>query len=932
MNTFRFWTCFFLPLPFVFTLFLGTGYVHAQEEEVFLVEDLEGWEEAHGNLQFQEYYDFDRFLKWNGRKVSAAKYKTLHMEWAEERKRVEKKIEEIQKGPIERFKTRLKGDLQKHSYFGRVRDYDWVDEKQPFIFLVQQPPDRDPKYKEEVAYWYSTVLGELERFFIKEYVKPLQWKKKDDHALFAFLVLATEGGYMAYAKAVEELSLYFSRAHYDPENRLAVTYREFFAKDGTRAADEEFRTVLHEFVHVLQHAYSRGKDLPRTAWFNEGLAEYLSSKCTPTQMGQEISFGMDLLVLAPMLNPKTADSGLLYLNPLHDLVNIKGPGYAEIMEKATQRAKKLGAYPLGQKCIETFYAQSSLLMRFLHEGAGKRYREGIMRYIGDVMAGRHGWETFAQAFHDIGPPNALEEAIETEFYDFVRKECKERWPKMDLGSGSVFGTSRLQGGKKTLMTDASFAPGNFALSPEEAEAQFGAVLYLVGRGAVSQALKWIDQFKEAEGSKGNASRLERERKRIERFDRFRREFFAAKKGRSVYFPMNGKTSICKIVNFEDDTLFLQPVKPRGPATKVPVSEVGPEVLLTALGKIKKIDMKSYETWLNGYLRILSGKPDFEEYLCEGGAEAESLRKDAEGYAKPLQQGEAAWVLESLAGLNPAMNKEEARDSLIKLKALKPHQDLDIVRRRRDDLKACAQTVLSVLAKPQELMARKLYGKIDISAESKIKLAYSFDNEAELEDFVEEKEYLKDLRSHCEKQTGKLRSEFIIRDGSLKALGATCLRHVLPFSSPFRVRYRFRFNSSSDPKSKKTPLLLLGTCDDSYGSFIGCSNLGLLQVLDFREGFFRFKAPIFKPIYTGKIYEIQLVHNGQGQIESFVDGKAETCISSGPRQRGKLFFWLHSEFEVEIEELQIQGILDSDSLKEFETEWIKTELEAMGFAD
>lgn len=140
-----------------------------------------------------------------------------------------------------------------------------------------------------------------------------------------------------------------------------------------KSADEAhpFRTIFHEYVHLLVNN-TLGAGVP--LWFNEGLAEYYSTF--------DVQDGDRKVILGDLVS-----NHVLYLRenkllPLRTLfaVDHKSPYYNE-----------------GNK-MNIFYSESWMLMHYLLQGEGKKYRPQLGKFVDLLRSNVAIAEAFQQAF------------------------------------------------------------------------------------------------------------------------------------------------------------------------------------------------------------------------------------------------------------------------------------------------------------------------------------------------------------------------------------------------------------------------------------------------------------------------------------------------------------------------------------------------------
>jgi hypothetical protein len=375
---------------------------------------LDGYDEAYWGGQ-RRSYEIEVFEQESGALITQARLDELRRLWVTEQERAAALIETCARDPHVRFMTELDWNLEQHPFFRRVA-YTVDDEARPIVLLIQAA-SKDPEvHALRVARFYRSWLQRVAECFERDYVRQGGLKLRDDHGTYVFAILASKGDYDNYIRAVQEPGLYASRAHYDPELRIGVTYDDPFTQRGA-TEEQRRRAAMHELVHALQHAHNQGRDgPPADTWLAEGLANHISSYTTRAQADADPLQQFDedsLRQLSVFARDGDERQRLAVLFSLSDLIGVTSYGGLHA------RALACGV-PFGL-VMQGFYAEATLFVQFLSMGHGARYRDNLHRYLAALMNGESGPDAFLAAM----APTTLE-TLEQEFTDFLRKESVGR--------------------------------------------------------------------------------------------------------------------------------------------------------------------------------------------------------------------------------------------------------------------------------------------------------------------------------------------------------------------------------------------------------------------------------------------------------------------------------------------------------------------------
>jgi hypothetical protein len=364
----------------------------------------------------------------------------------------------------------LQEQLKRHPFFKAVSFQ--IDSSHPtYTFLLQQSLNREEKnYERLIINPILSYLTKVEEIFVKTYCEPNGLQRRADASRTIIAVLASRGLYDDYARVTSEPSLHASLAHYNPTLGLAVTYRSGF---GSGDAQSERHSLLHEFVHALQHAYSSTGRMPAPMWFNEGLAEYRSAHTNMVRSLDEPPHHDGQLEWHRRCWQR---AGRRHLIPLSELVAL------ETYETAVAAIRR----QVGQQvdrglALACFYTQSQMLVRYLHEGEQGRHRAGFVRYFGAVQTGKRGLDTFRDC---LGLPHEADlKAMEAGFISWLRQTLVQSHG-VGRGAGAEAETAPLK-------PPVAFDTKVLAWSSEDGPDRVAAARTLAAEGRYAAALAML---------------------------------------------------------------------------------------------------------------------------------------------------------------------------------------------------------------------------------------------------------------------------------------------------------------------------------------------------------------------------------------------------------------------------------------------------------
>jgi hypothetical protein len=124
--------------------------------------------------------------------------------------------------------------------------------------------------------------------------------------------------------------------------------------------------------------------------------------------------------------------------------------------------------------------------------------------------------------------------------------------------------------------------------------------------------------------------------------------------------------------------------------------------------------------------------------------------------------------------------------------------------------------------------------------------------------------------------------------------------------------------------------LIGVCDDGKENCIAFDGLGQIIVSDKKSNFYKRSVDSKSGSYSvGQTYHVEIVHDGK-KVKTFVDDVERHEASCGPLQSGGIFLWLHADYPLIVERLEIEGKLGAASLERLRSDEIARRVAELGF--
>jgi hypothetical protein len=276
----------------------------------------------------------------------------------------------------------------------------------PYLLLVQKTntAEKDQWFHRSRGH----VLLTLYRTWRKEFAEPFELGKIEarngERSYLPSVTFLSREDFDAFNQAIANPVGQGVAAYYRPDQRIIICYEEPGAGSFVGRKNFNLNKFFHEGVHQLVDAYTKGGSACFSHWWQEGFADFLGAaeKTSDDRTGQDT---FTLMVNNPFRVQSLRHGTIDWFFKLEELLRLKDK--LELMNAAR---KKAGKDQDDRDAVGSiFYAQAWSLVHFFWYGDGGKYRPALLRYIGEELKGRSGFEVFRETF---GNPDleALDEA------------------------------------------------------------------------------------------------------------------------------------------------------------------------------------------------------------------------------------------------------------------------------------------------------------------------------------------------------------------------------------------------------------------------------------------------------------------------------------------------------------------------------------------
>ncbi len=770
----------------------------------------------------------------------------------------------------------------------------------PFRLWIQPPRGASGDPVTTVGTLYSPWLAKLGEVFEAEYVTPNNLGRREarQHGVVIVTGVPTFRNAKRYESAPDPRSEQCIRI--DDLGAIVGLWTERMPEEALR---ETRRLVLERAVEELlaSHASDRGR-LPTERWAVEGIAGYLAG---PSTVGEPADLAH------PPADPGALErtqawleaGGPSMLMPLHELAGASSKNARLVL--AARCSKAAGVTLTREQIPQLFRDQATLWVHFLQRGEGGRHRAAWRRYVAKVLAGNGSPEELAAT---LGlEPASLQGAFEAHL--------------------RIAGTTTASPGA-ALPPSAGAGPLVIpGLVPvvEDADGHLAEALGRAGRGDYEGASSYLEAARAMEATLQGRERLSEEQERLSVLLETRDRFLASLAGaeRKLRIDTGEEKVVARVEAYAGGVLRLRENK-AGIET-LAARELRPRDLARSMGSAAA---DHGPDWIVPYLGLLAGDRRWDRKLDASQGPGQALAAAAQGGLEELvKEGAARATLGAMAyALHPsgAEEIEERLQALARLAA--DHADTRALELAREGVRIHAEELLGVLHDTRDL-ADRLHGKVEEGEQGRVRLIYEFDDPLEKEDFRPIEGLLADRLAKMPELGNVQTTPWSVRSGNLEGAGTVAVQHVIAFEAPLTVRYELLYGRGR--VDSPVSFVLMGTCSDGQGAYVGAWDLFDLEAIDLARGYARM-APREdeRLILPARTYYMKLDHDGR-RAHLWVDDVKRKEVETGPVKRGCLLLWAHSNTTIALRRIEIEGRLAPGGASQARQTWVSEELERLG---
>jgi hypothetical protein len=901
--------------------------------------DLDGFEDCRRS-EFSDIYPVAHYDDLLGKEMSPAELEKLQKSWKAEVAEAMKAIAGLRADPLGVFVHRLHRKLATDPYFSKIA---FTEDRStpPYVFIVQNPAKEEAGYAKRVIASNLPWIQKLRQVIDATYVQPLALQPRDEHAGVAVCILASRGDYANYARTSSSKT-----PGGVPSVDIAAGFEDPF--EATSPAPRKRYSLLWQLARITLDAYlPEGVSL---SWLTaSGLPGYLAyhEGFTPDVLAQRKLDDDALGVIVDALQKK--ERAAVFLQPVEDLLTIRDSESLAALARRCAAAARVHEPPWND-LIDAIYAQASTWMHFLQDANDAKYRARFLKYLEAEFRGQRGVSSFQAAFEGVDLA-----ALNHEFYAFVLAERQRAHPTPRLDPLLIEGlfAGRAAAMSATNPTDdaaeaphangappparaagvapaaPAFRPITLALDPADVEVQHALALQHARRGDLDGARAALVALAGKNPAAPEDARIARDVDRLAQLALLREGYFESfqQSGSKWSSEYQGKKFVAKIEKVDGG--FVQLGENKAGITKIPLADL--DLVEIARTADKKEKLGKAPQWSRAYALVLAGDAKWDKLAKDPSDAARELYQDAKAwYPELVRTGQAAALVDKLSKTSLPKTRAEGDAVLASMKELMSSgASLPFVQQRMDGLRTFATTAAE-LGYTQGDLGKVVHGAFTALGDGRVKIVYDFTNANQALDFRKHAGYLDDWYESVQPtKKSEPQSTMTVSNGAWRGTGHMCYRWRLGLAAPYVVRCTYKITNEGVDDAVDSGFSL-ATCDDGKESCINCGNTGGITVEDVKT---RYVKRSFDPkgdaVNLGDDVRFEIHHDG-AKVSTWIDDKTRHEASCGARTSGGVFFWIHTDYSLEIQRLELEGALDPESLKSLKSDWIAKTLAELGF--
>ncbi|MFT7669728.1 MAG: hypothetical protein ACI8X5_002435 [Planctomycetota bacterium] len=825
------------------------------------------------------------------------------------------------------YRSNLERRIGRHPYFKKIGALDWVWDYDDFVILVQKPQVVEPGYVAKVAKFASAQSQAMNGEFSAGLAEKYGIRLRVSSPRMMIVVLATQADFNNYFSLILGAKPGGSTSYYSESDRLLLLRQTPFQKNGAPQGD--FRVLeLQTRASQILHAYSSSSlALPGPYWLQQGLVQEIMGGNERERAKKSAGRAADWNFHKLCSDIQNKDARGIKFLPLMSLLT--QTGFGSVGVESTKLATAAGLKPLHPwYANQSFNAFAGAFYHYLSFEAGDELGAKMSAFTEASMKGKLQTNPFKKHFADV---NWL--AVEKDFWKYIWRthSAQSAGEKIKAGEFLTFLGERAGKEKGALATEGSVEPSDLLEFLQSVDERLALAIAAANTGDSARAEALLSEaLARTELDAGDKSRLELELFRVRTWTALRDKYIQelVSSGKKLNVEVGPKRLLAVVTKYEEGTLTL--AKNARNIETLEVKDIEPAQLARKMSE-KRSGFTA--DWSVAYPLVIDREVDAAHWLKGDAPELEKLARDnSSDYPARCASVSAAMAVLILV---QEVSSELSQDERGKLSAQRlqqvnvcwaQHKKAAFVERIKPSLQALAQIELGVQFDHLEL-ADQLAGKVETLNDGRIRIRYDLSSASQLKDWPLDPA----PRFHEGWGDCKLSPSMEINQGILIARGPVSRSHVLAFEGPHSLVWREKVILGDRLDPNKTLAYRVGLCSLPDGSIAGAVNSLNFEIRDVESNeFLQTKAPENNSRFDTS-YVNELVHDGSSTLTLRRNSEDVHNVRVGARLSGHPQFWFHTDYAVEIDEIEVVGKVTEASLRGLRQLWVTERVTAMGLS-
>lgn len=828
----------------------------------------------------------------------------------------------------EAFRANLEHRISRHPYFKRIK-LDWVWDHNDFVILVQRPATPSDEYTKRVARLHSSTSQKMNKHFAEGIAHEYGVSLRETSPRMVIAVLATYRDFDNYSQLILRKEPRGRVSSYNPGDRMFVTCESPFRGTSNIAKNHRALDRMDRAQQIVQAYSTSTLGPPEPHWLFRALcleACELNNRDTAKQGLGKASEWSYHQVSELIQDPAKR---VTLLHSLPEFFRFRS--WQEVSRASNARALASGVKaPSAFTADQAFNFQAGALFQYLAIYSDDDMQARMRTFAESAMKGRLKQKPFERVFEDVDWAR-----VEADFWRHVWKRHAEESTdeKLDELQLKAFLNERKGLEADALATKETVESIDLIERLTTSDQRLALAIAAVRLGDVERADAILSESLSGVSlTDDQRKRFEREQVRVRAWLSLRNRYFEQliSSGKKLSIDFEGKRLLAAVTAIQAGELTLASNNRNLKTLAIK--------RLDALQLARKMAEKrsNFEVdWSIAYPFVIEPDLSAARWLKGDEPERQQLAEDeGSDYVARAPWIDAAACVLVLGGDPPSEGERIVNPKLVDerlaliVSLWKQREALPEITDFRAGLISLAEVEYASRFDNLEL-EDLVAGQIEELRDGRVRLRYDFEDRLQIIDWPLDAE----PGFHQHWSPSQVPFSLDIEGGQLSGVGQGSRSHVLGFEGPQSMIWKERIPLEEDVTNDKLLLFRFGLCTVlGKETFAGAKNSVELIVRDADKRELASKAPKNDQMAYQSTYVVELVHDGESTLTLKRKNAEISSIPVGSRLSGRPQLWLHTDYRVIIDELEIVGRVTEASMRELRKLRVSEQVRQLGLAD